>query len=130
MKSLIEQLLSGETEFHIRRVYAYTTWPGYPLCAARGHYGEGYSCDEEEYEEFEPALKQFVKQITSTLQKNSTMDNKIAVELEFKFERLDKHVGTIFFCYADDMVGFFLTCRPYSKRVYLLDVPFKFTPEV
>lgn len=129
MKGLIRQLLSGETEFHLRRVYAYTTWPGYPIFAAHGHYGEGYLCDEEEYEIFEPALKQFVRQITSTLQKNSTMDNKIAVELEFKFKWVDWHVGTIFFCYADDMVGFFITCRPQGRRVYLLDVPFKFIPQ-
>lgn len=126
MKGLIAQLLSGETSFRIKRVYGYTTWPGYPLCAFRGHSQSGYEANEEEYEEFESVIKQFVKQLLNVLCKSSAMDNKIAVELEFQFEGLDIHIGTIFFCYADDTVGFFLTCRPQGKYVRWIDVPFTF----
>ena len=124
---LIQMLLCPKTQFKIKRVYGYATYPGYPLLLARQESANyNYKMDDEEFEQYTEEFNNFSKQLEKTLRHHGVADNKIAVELEFA---LGEHIGTIFWCYKDSVAGFFFTCRPVSKYVRWVDAKFSLSDE-
>lgn len=125
MFKFLESLLSDGTLFTIRRVYQYTTFPGYTLL--------GYS-DEKDLQFDEPWMKlfedqiiKFKEQIENVLRHANLMDNKIGVVLDFKIKNWRNGMcGTVIWCHKDLRNGFFFSCIPDTYVKDNLNIEFTF----
>ena len=132
LDSLISMLLNPKTQFKIKRVYGYTTLPGFPLLAAQQQYSNSkLVIEESKFESYEEQLNIFYEKIERVLRRTGASDNKIAVELEYQYEKpgLFGHIGTIYWCQKDQQIGFYFSCRPQGNYIRWIDTKFSLSDE-
>lgn len=108
MESFIRTLLHVNTNFTIKKVYEYDTFPAYSIISKNdSHF------DEEWQEKFEDVFNRFQKNLEYVLESHNLMDNKIGVVLEYQIPGFRQGcVGTILWCHKDWNDGFFFGCNP------------------
>ena len=110
MEMFIRTLLHINTNFTIKKVYKYDTYPAYPIISRNE---SGF--EEEWQEKFEDVFNRFKKNLEYVLKSNNLMDNKIAVQIEYQIPSFRQGcVGTILWCHKDWTDGFFFGCYPNS----------------
>jgi len=115
LESFFKTILHVNTNFTIRKVYQYDTYPGHYLLAK--HNEDMF--EEEWMEKFERTFNMFKRSIEFALQNNGLLDNKIGVVIDFQVPGFRNGMcGTILWCHKDFRDGFFLGCNP---NIYIKD---------
>lgn len=127
MFRFLESLLSDGTQFTVRRVYQYDTFPGYTLLGYDDRDEDGLRFDEPWMKLFEDQVLKFKEQIENALMHASLLDNKIGVVLDFKIKNWRNGMcGTVMWCHKDHHNGFFFSCAPNTYVKDNLNVEFTF----
>ena len=125
MFKFLESLLSDGTLFTVRRVYQYTTFPGYTLLGYSDE--KSLRFDEPWMKLFEDQIIKFKEQIENVLRHANLMDNKIGVVLDFKIKNWRNGMcGTVIWCHKDLHNGFFFSCIPDTYVKDNLNIEFTF----
>lgn len=120
VEGFLRSILHRNTEFTIKTVYQYDTYPFWHLCEVEEEESGDYNAIP-----FGWVMHYLATTINQELRKVGLLDNKIGVELEYHVPGFrNGAIGTIYYCYKDNVYRLCLGCNPSKYIKHDLDIKF------
>lgn len=119
VEGFISSTLHRNTEFTIKTVYQYDTYPSWRILELDDNNDDFYKV------QFGVIMHRLAEAIRYELRKVNLMDNKIGVELKWRTPGFrDGQIGTIYYCYKDGKHSLCFGCAPSKYVKHDLDIKF------